>query len=87
MSRSAELDEDAATLNAMSELGLSIPSDDNALDGMVVTSDPFLNVALGGLIGELFPNPLDRNGAVAEHPNMDPLPPLLPSLGRNSMLL
>lgn len=83
-----ELD-DTATLKAISDLGIDVPSDDDGgLDG-TGTSDPFLNLNLGDFIEDVFSTkPTDKTDVAVEYnvPDMGPLPPLLPSLVRNSML-
>ena len=75
-------------MKAISDLEIDVPSDDDGcLDG-TGTADPFLNLNLGKFIEEVFTKPSDKTDVAFEYavPDMGPLPPLLPSLVRNSML-
>ena len=52
------------------------------------TFDPFLNLDLGNFIEEVFSKPPDKTDVAREYavPDVEQLPPLLPSLVPNTML-
>ena len=80
--------DDAATLAAISDLGLEAPSGvDDCFDD-TGTFDPFLGLNLGNFIEEVFSKPPEKKNFAMEYaiPDVQPLPPLLPTLVPNTML-
>ena len=83
----AQLD-NAATLAAISDLELEAPSGADDCFDETETFDPFLNPDLGNFIEEVYSKPPDKTDVAMEYavPDVEPLPPLLPSLVPNTML-
>ena len=79
---------DTATLAAISDIGLEAPFGTDDCFDETETFDPFLNLDLGNFIEEVFSKPPDKTDVAREYavPDVEQLPPLLPSLVPNTML-
>jgi len=73
---------DTATLAAISDIGLEAPFGTDDCFDETETFDPFLNLDLGNFIEEVFSKPPDKTDVAREYavPDVEQLPPLLPSL-------